>query len=168
MANAQEGNRSSAPNPEQMAGMNAMVSAAVKEAVAAVFAGLTPTLEGMALTPEKIRAITAPHVDEAKVAREKRERAQWKQDEDERLKQDQERQNRCTHLDKRGQTSVRLIRNYPDRQARGICVLCQALIYPKSWFVLAPDAEHPRGKPVLMGPHKDYAIVQQIIAYEGS
>ena len=68
----------------------------------------------------------------------------------------------------RGQTSVRLIRNYPDRQARGICVLCQALIYPKSWFVLAPDAEHPRGKPVLMGPHKDYAIVQQIIAYEGS
>ena len=159
-------NRSSAFSPEQLAQITENSSALVKETVAAIFASLGPALQGMALTPEKIQALTKPYVDPLTEARKKREMKLWKQDEEERLKNERAVKDACRHIDKRGQTSIRLIRNYPDRQPRGICVLCHDLITPKEWRIGAPDEKNPRGVAYLAAPHKDYAAVMHLVATE--
>ena len=163
--NQHESNRSSALSPEQLATVTAMTSAAIKEAISAVFQQIGPVMKSMDLTPEKIREMNRPYIDPAKEARQKREMLLWKQDEEERLKNERLAKERCTHLDERGQTSLRLIRNYPDRQPRGICVQCHDLIHPKEWRIAAPDAKNPRGVPYMVEPHKDYKTVLHISAH---
>lgn len=161
-----ENNRSSAFTPEQLAAITEMTSKAVQETVTAVFSSLGPALQGMALTPEKMREMNRPFEDPQKAARQKREMLLWKQDEDERIKRERKSKDDCLHQDKRGQTSLRLIRNYPDRQPRGICVLCHDLITPKEWRIGAPDELHPRGVAYLAEPHKDYLTVVRIASQE--
>jgi hypothetical protein len=153
--------------PEAQAFVSASISAAVKEAVSGVFASLGPILEKLALTPEKIRAANTPFVDPAKVARDKRETEKSKQDERELRAAEAARKAACPHLDQNSRPSVRLIHNFPDRQPRGICVVCQDLITPKMWVIDAPDAENPKGRAYLQEAHKDYRIVALLEAQSG-
>jgi hypothetical protein len=166
MSTSPENTRSAAFTPEQLAQVNEMAAALVKESVSAIFQSLGPALKDMALTPDKIRALNAPYIDPKVEARQKREMILFKQDEDARIKQERAMKDQCNHQDKRGQTSLRLIRNFPDRQPRGVCVLCHDLITPKEWRIGAPDEQNPRGKAYLAAPHKDYQTVLQIAAYD--
>lgn len=159
-------NRSSAFSPEQLAAVTQMTSAAVRETVAEIFKSLGPALAGMALTPEKIQALTKPYVDPAKEARSKREMLLWKQEEEARIKSEREAKDNCRHLDKRGQTSIRLIRNFPDRNPRGICMHCHDLIHPREWRIGTPDEKNPRGRAYLVDQHKDYMTVVHIAQSE--
>lgn len=164
--NHEQQNRSSAPTPEQLANQNAMISAAVTEAVKQVFASLAPVLKEIALTPEKLRDINKPYKDPAAIARELREMTLWKADEAENRRLEKQRQDNCLHQDERGQSSLRIIRNYADRQPRGICMHCHALITPKEWRIGAPDKDNPRGRAYLAEPHKNYQQVIQIASRE--
>jgi hypothetical protein len=147
-------------SPEAQAYVTASISAAIKEAVSGVFASLGPILKDMALTPEKLRDATKPYVDPDVVARNKRETEKSKADEKELRAMDAARKAACPHLDKSGRTSINLVHNFPDRQPRGICVICQDLIHPQMWVVDAPDAENPKGRAHLVDAHKDYRQVQ--------
>lgn len=173
MGNANEQakeNRSSAPSPETLGvattnatnDVQALVAAAVKEAVSGVFSQLGPLLQSLAVTPEKLREANKPYKDPAVIARELREMMIWKEDEAEARRLIAERQNACRHIDDNNRSSINLIRNYPDRQPRGICVHCHAYIHPREWRIGAPDAKHPRGVPFLVEPHRDYQVVMQI------
>lgn len=167
MASDPENNRSSALTPEQLGAQNAMVSAAVKEAVSGVFASLGPLLEKMSITPEKLREANKPYVDPAKVARDLRETQLWREDMEAQRLQTQAYQDQCLHKDDNQRDSINLIRNFPDRQPRGICVKCHALIHPKEWRIGPPDAQNPRGKAYLVDAHKDYLRVLQRAAQQG-
>ncbi len=153
--------------PEAQAFVNASISAAIKEAVSGVFANMAPLLEKLAMTPEKIRAANTPYIDPAVVARNKRETEKSKQDEKELREAEAARKAACPHLDQNSRPSVRLIHNWPDRQPRGICVICHDIIFPRHWEILAPDAENPKGKAVLVDAHKNYATVLQLEAMSG-
>lgn len=159
-------NRSSAMTPEQLAQATEMARALVTETLKEVMAGLTPVFQNMALTPEKIQALTKPYEDPAKAARQKREMMLFKQDEETRITQERANKDACRHLDVRGQSSIRLIRNFPDRRPRGICVLCHDLITPKEWRIGPPTDKEPRGVAYLAEPHKDYMTVVHIAAHE--
>jgi hypothetical protein len=167
MADHENVNRSSALSPEVLAAMTAITTAAVKEAVAATFASLAPALKDMAMTPEKLREINKPYEDPAKAARNARETLLWRQDIEDQRKNTQAQQDNCLHQDARGQSTLRIIRNFPDRQPRGICMHCHALIHPKEWRIGAPNKDNPRGVAYLVEPHKNYQTVMQIVAHEG-
>src|SRR5712691_13104199 len=92
--------------PEAQAFVSASISAAVKEAVAGVFASLGPVLEKLAMTPEKIRAANTPYIDPAVVARNKRETEKSKQDERELRAAEAARTAACPHLDQNSRPSV--------------------------------------------------------------
>ena len=62
--------------PAEQASVNALVSAAVKEAITA----MAPMFQSIALTPEKIREANKPYIDPAAIAREARERAMMRED----------------------------------------------------------------------------------------
>lgn len=161
MANEQhEPNRSSALTPELIGAINMATSASIKETMAA----LMPMFERIAITPEKLREANKPYVDPAKTARNKREMKLWRQDIEDQRGALQANQDACMHADENQKSSINLIHNFPDRQPRGICTLCQALIHPKEWRTGAPDDENPRGKPYLVEPHKDYRTVLMIQA----
>ena len=138
--------------PASQAAVNAMISAAVKEAVASVFAGLAPHLSAMALSPEKlaiaIREPNRPVVPPEAIAlklREERESLKSKEDEQEVRKQLAARQAACSHMDRNGRTAVALIHNWPDHMARGICPLCHCLIQPAHWEI-GTALTHPERK----------------------
>ena len=165
MGNEHENNRSSALTPEQLAVINTSTAKAVQEAVSAVLQGLLPAFQGMALTPEKLRAAMTPLEDpkeHAKFLREQRESLKSKQDEAEIKKQNDARKAACQHLDKNGRSSINLVHNQPDHQPRGICVVCGDWIHPREWRFAAPTDEHPRGVAHLVEPHKDYRTVLQL------
>lgn len=171
MSTEEKTNRSSALSPEQVAeGNTAMTNAinsAVAAAVAAALAGIGPIIKDLALTPEKMREFNKPYVDPAKKARTDREAAMWREDIETNRKQIQDNQDHCPHEYENNKTSINLDQNFPDRQPRGLCVQCHALIYPREWRIGPPDAENPRGKPYLFGPHKDYNKVMQIVRRGG-
>jgi hypothetical protein len=149
-------------NAETQGYINASISAAVREAVAGVFASLGPILKDMALTPDKIRDATKPYVDPLKEARNKRETEKSKADERENRAAEAARKAACPHLDQNSRPSIRLVHNYPDRQPRGLCVICQDLITPRMWVIGPPDAENPKGRAYLQDAHKNYNIVLQL------
>jgi hypothetical protein len=148
--------------PEAQAFVSASISAAIKEAVSGVFASLGPILKDMALTPDKIRDATKPYVDPLKEARNKRETEKSKADERENRAAEAARKAACPHLDQNSRPSIRLVHNYPDRQPRGLCVICQDLITPRMWVIGPPDAENPKGRAYLQDAHKNYNIVLQL------
>ena len=155
-------NRSSAPSPEQLGQENERIAAAVKEAVTAAISGLLPMFEKMALTPEKLNELKKPFVDPEAKLRELRERLLWREDEEGNRKRLQDMQDHCPHLDDNGRSSIQLMHNWPDRQPRGLCIKCMALIFPKEWRISAPEPGHPRGKAYLVEPHPLYNIVMQL------
>ncbi|HXA78724.1 MAG TPA: hypothetical protein VNV41_16435 [Candidatus Acidoferrales bacterium] len=149
-------------SPELMAAMNAQTSAAVAEAVKGIFAGLAPVLKDLQMTPEKLAALKAPYVDPAVVARELRETANSKAQEDEIRKMTKARQASCLHIDKNGKTAICLIHNFPDRQPRGICPLCHDIIHPRQWVIDAPDPKTGKAQSHIEPAHKDYRTVEQL------
>jgi hypothetical protein len=161
-------NRSSAPTPESLGAHTAQSAALVNETIAAVFAHLGPMLEKMAITPEKLREANKPYVDPAKIARDLRETQIWRADMEDQRKQTQAYQDQCLHQDDNQRSAIRPIRNFPDRQPRGICMKCHALIHPKQWVIGSPDEKNPRGRAYLQDAHKDYLQVLQVVAKEGS
>lgn len=152
-------NRSAALSPETLGLINETTATAVQKAVEAVFAGFAPMLREIALTPEKIREINRPYEDPAKLARELRESLKSKKDEAEIVRLTKERRDACPHTYPNGLSAINLCHNNPDRQPRGICVICGDWIHPKEWRIGPPTAEHPNGHAYLVEPHKDYRIV---------
>ena len=149
-------------SPAAQAHQNAAISAAVSEGVKAALAGIAPILQGMQLTPEKINDLKKPYQDPVAVARELRETQNSKAQEQEIRKQTLERQKNCKHMDKNGRTSLCLIHNYPDHQARGVCPLCHDIIHPREWVIDAPDPQTGESKAHIREPHRDYQQVLQL------
>ena len=162
MAHEDSVNRSSALTPEQMAIINTATQSAVQEAIKSVFAGLTPVLKDMAMTPDKIREANKPYVDPAHIARELRESLKSKEDEAQIARITAARRAACPHLDKNGRSSICLVHNQPDHQPRGVCVTCHDWIHPREWVIDAPDATTGKIQAHIRDAHKDYRIVLQL------
>jgi hypothetical protein len=162
MGHENENNRSTALTPELLATINAATSAAVKEAVSGIFSNLAPLLKDMAVTPEKLREGMRPYVDPDKERREIREKMKFRQDEEDKERQDRARQDNCLHRDQNGRSSIQVVHNFFDRQPRGICALCGDWIHPKEWRIGKPTEEHPRGAPYCVEPHKNYQTVREL------
>jgi hypothetical protein len=157
-------------NPASQGAVNAMISAAVKESVSAIFASLAPTLKSMALTPETLgaalREANRPYDTPEKIAaklREERESLKSKQDEEELRRQTKERQDNCAHTDRNGHVALGTIHNFPDHMARGICPLCHALIEPACWKI-GTALTHPerRDFAYIQPEHPKYYMVRQL------
>jgi hypothetical protein len=143
-------------SPEGAAFITSLVTAAVKEAVANV-----------ALTPEKLQQMEelrrAPSAEQkAAEAREKRERANLAADLADQQKNKEALQATCGHKYPTGGWAISIVHNFPDRAPRGFCHLCSLWIAPRQWVILAPDAENPRGKPVIQPAHPLYGVVLEI------
>jgi hypothetical protein len=147
----------SAMTPEIMAYLNTQMASTIAQ----MFAALRPTLESIALTPEKIElmeaARRAPSEEVvARKAREKREKQLQKEDLDEAARTLEAIQRNCAHRYATGALSLAPISNRPDRQRLLVCLKCHGVIAPRIWVVGAPDAENPRGKQYLQDAHPDY------------
>ena len=165
-----------ATNPEEAARLTAMVSAAVQEAVKGVFAQLGPTLQSMALTPEKLgkamRESQRLDVDEAKIARELRESQKSREDEAANIRLTEERRAHCPHQDANMRSAICISRNFPDNQPRGICVICHDWIFPREWRIASTveqaeklsTIEKAKGKAYLVAAHKNYDTVLSLVS----
>lgn len=154
-------------NPAAQSYMNSAISSAVSEAVKSIFENLAPMMKEMALTPEKIKALQTklPSEEEKKRKdRDERESAKSKADEAQlRLATAKFRAN-CSHRYPNSTEAINLIHNYPDRQTRGICVLCGDIISPREWIIEAPDKDG-RENAKIRDQHKDYL---RVIAIENA
>jgi hypothetical protein len=151
--------------PEAQAYTNNLISEAVK----GVFAQLGPVLQSIALTPEKLAQAEALRraPDPAAVARELRERKLMQEEQKENQDNLLRNQANCPHKYPTGAWAVNVVRNYPDRQERFICSLCQSFFQPKRWEIAAPDSENPRGRPFIAEMHPQYAAVREVLASKG-
>ena len=154
--------------PDSQAYTNKLISEAIK----GVFAQLGPVFESIALTPEKIaqaEKIRRAPTDEqiAALAREQRERKLTQQEAEENRKNLLHNQANCPHKYPTGQWAVGVIRNYPDRQPRFICMLCSCLFHPAHWEIGPPDAENPRGKAYIAEAHPQYKLVREVLLSKG-
>ncbi len=151
--------------PEAQAYTNTLIS----EAIRGVFAQLAPVLQSIALTPEKLAEAEAMRraPDPKLVARELREKQLMMAEQEENRKNLLRNQAACPHKYPTGQWAVNVVRNYPDRQERFICSLCQSFFEPKRWVIDAPDAENPRGKPRIAEMHSQYMQVREILTIKG-
>lgn len=149
--------------------MQAFISMSISEAVKSVFVQMTPVLASIALTPEKMaeaeRLRRAP--DAAVVAREMRERKLTQDEATENAQNLARRQNDCFHRYPSGLLSISLIRNYPDRQARGICMTCHKMFQPRRWEIGAPTELSPRGVPFVADADKQYSLVLEVLSAKG-
>jgi hypothetical protein len=125
-----------------------------------VLAGMLPLIKEFALTPEKLREAMKPYQDPALIAREKRERERNRRQFLEGLERTKAIQKACPHKDKNEKWALSLTHNFPDRMPRGVCPLCQAVIYPAHWEIAAPDDEHPDGRPFIIPEHELYHVVR--------
>lgn len=151
--------------PEAQAATNQMVSEAVKS----IFAQLAPVLQSIAMTPEKIAQAEAirrmpTEKEVAQKLREEREKKLTQQEAEENRQNLLRTQAACPHRYPTGQWSLGIIRNYPDRQPRGVCMLCQAFFEPKRWVIGPPDAENPRGRAYIAPEHPQYHLVLEVLA----
>jgi len=151
--------------PEAQAYTNNLINEAIK----GVFAQLGPVLQSIALTPEKLAQAEALRraPDPASVARELRERKLMQQEQQENEANLRRNQANCPHKYPTGQWAVNPVRNYPDRQERFICCLCQSFFQPKRWEIAAPDADNPRGRAFIAEAHPQYTQVREVLAQKG-
>jgi hypothetical protein len=176
---ATAGSATAAPEPEHVKiptppaaltpEMQAFVSASISEAVKGLFAQMGPILQSIALTPEKLMQAEqlrrAP--DPAKVVREAREKRLMREEQEENRQNLLRNQALCPHRYPTGATSINGVRNYPDRQPRGICVLCQKVFEPRRWVIGAPDQDNPRGKAYIADADPQYGLVLEALASKG-
>lgn len=163
MGHENENNRSSAMTPEMIALVTAAVTAAVKEATAGMAVHNAALIEAMALTPEKLRDATKPYVDPAVELRNIREKMKFKKEEIENAKAQRVMRDKCSHKYKNGIAAVAVVRNFPDRQPRGICMLCHDWFFPREWRILTPTDEKPEGVPLVVEAHPKYQLVWDAI-----
>jgi hypothetical protein len=140
------------------------VAMAVAEAVKSVFAGLAPVLKDMQLTPEKMNELKQPYIDPLVKSREERENRNSRVQAEEQRKLDDLRKANCPHLDKSNNLALGLLRNFHDRNPRGVCMLCNDLIHPKEWRIGAPDEKTGETVAYLAPEHKDYGLVRRAIS----
>jgi hypothetical protein len=158
--------------PEAQGYQNEAMNSAVKEAVAmavaeavkSVFAGLAPVFQDMKLTPEKMNELKKPFVDPKIASREERENKNSRAQEAEQRAAEQFRKDHCPHLDKSNNLALGLLRNFHDRNPRGVCMLCNDLIHPKEWRIGAPDPVTGETTAYLHPEHKDYGLVRRAIS----
>jgi hypothetical protein len=162
MGNENLHNRETSLTPELLATINAATSAAVKEAIAGMSAMMADVVKSVSLTPEKLREANKPYVDPDKERREIREKMKFRKDEEDSAKQTRLRQEACLHQDQNGRSSLQVVHNFLDRQPRGICALCQVLVYPREWRIGPPTEKHPDGEAYLVSPHPAYGVVMQL------
>jgi hypothetical protein len=140
------------------------VAMAVAEAVKSVFAGLAPVLKDMQLTPEKMNELKKPFIDPKIASREERENKNSRAQAEEQRLADEFRRAHCPHLDKSNNLALGLLRNFHDRNPRGVCMLCNDLIHPKEWRIGAPDPNTGETAAYLVAEHKDYGLVRRAIS----
>jgi hypothetical protein len=163
-------------NPEAQGHVNVAMSSAISEAVSAsvaeavkgIFASLAPVLKDMQLTPEKLNALKQPYVDPETVARNLREAKQTRAQDAENRKNLELKKASCPHKDQNMRESICLVHNYPDRQVRGVCVICHDMIEPRRWVIEAPDKTTGESKAHIEPAHKDYQRVLHLAAQQGS
>jgi hypothetical protein len=120
------------------------------------------TMREQAFTPEMLKTLITemkkPYVDEAMLAREKREAEKTKRDMDQQRILVAKAQSLCRHKYKNGGWAIATVHNFPDRQTRGQCNHCRIWIEPAHWEVGFDQ------KPVLVPEHPLYQIVREIEA----
>lgn len=163
MGTENQNNRSTAMTPEVLALVNATTTAAVKEAIAGMSGMMAQVMKEMALTPEKLREATRPYVDPAKEKRDLREKMKFKTEEIENAKALRLRRETCPHRYKNGLAAIGVIRNFHDRQPRGVCMLCHEFFTPREWVIDAPTEEHPEGVARISPAHPKYQLVYDAI-----
>ena len=167
MGTEHENNRSSAMTPELLAAVNAATTAAVKEAIAGMSVIMADTIKALAMTPEKMREANKPYVDPAKERREIREKMKFREDEAQNEIEKRRQRENCRHFYPNNLCAVSVIRNFFDRNPRGVCMLCQDWLNPREWVIDAPTDEFPRGHARIAAEHKDYKLVIQAIQKNG-
>jgi hypothetical protein len=140
------------------------VAMAVAEAVKSVFAGLAPVFQDMKLTPERMNELKKPFIDPLVKSREDRENRNSRLQAEEQKKLDDLRKANCPHLDKSNNIAIGLLRNFHDRNPRGVCMLCNDLIHPREWRIGSPDPNTGETKAYMVEAHKDYGLVRRAIS----
>lgn len=162
MSNENLNNRSTALTPELLAVINASISAAVKEAMAGV-GTIAEAIKATAITPEQLREANKPYVDPDKERRRVREKMKFKADELQQEKDKREFRDKCSHKYKTGLAAVAVVRNFPDRNPRGICMLCHEWFHPKEWRIDNPTETEPNGTAHIVDMHPKYQLVWDAI-----
>ena len=163
MGHENENNRSSALTPELIAVINASISAAVKEAISGVGGMIADTVKATALTPAMLREANRPYVDPDKERRAIREKLKFKADEVLQEQAKREFREKCSHKYKTGLAAVAVVRNFPDRNPRGICMLCHEWFHPKEWRIDNPTESEPNGVAHIVDMHPKYQLVWDAI-----
>jgi hypothetical protein len=163
MPHENENNRSTAMTPEMVALVTAATASAVKEAIAGMAGMMEHTVRELALTPEKIREANKPYKDPAVELREIREKIKFKKEEIQNEKNKRIMREKCTHKYKNGIAAVAVVRNFPDRQPRGICMLCHDWFFPREWRIGMPTEAEPDGTALVVDAHPKYQLVWDAI-----
>lgn len=132
-------NRSSNFTPEELAVILKEQAKQTQElialAVAEAMKSFAPALAGA------IREGNKPFVDPVAEARKAREKQEFKEAEDERVRNERARKENCSHQYPNNQWSCSQINNYLDHHARYVCMRCQELFEPPHWEIAATVAE---------------------------
>ena len=163
MGTENQNNRSTAMTPEMIALITAATTAAVKEAMAGASVIMANAVKEMALTPEKIREANKPYVDPAVELRRIREEMKFKKSEAQAEKDARIVKDNCSHKYKNGIAAVAVVRNFPDRHPRGICMLCHDWFYPREWRINTPTDNDPEGVALIVPAHPKYQLVYDAI-----
>jgi hypothetical protein len=150
----------------------AYTASMVREAIAGMFEQLAPLLSGIALTPEKIelmeKARRAPTADQiTAAARNAREKLMMIQEQKENAANLIRQQSACPHRYPTGQLAINLVRNFPDRNVRGVCSLCNCWIHPREWRIGPASDEFPRGAEYIVAEHPQYGMVREALVIKG-
>jgi hypothetical protein len=71
---------------------------------------------------------------------------------------------KCPHkYSRNGNPAIAVVRNFPDRQPRGVCMLCQEWFYPREWRIDYPTEDNPNGEAKIISAHPKYQLVWDVI-----
>jgi hypothetical protein len=154
--------------PAVQAYVNENLSVAIRE----IFKEFAPMMASLALTPEKLQLMEdlrrkPTESQEAYNRRQVREKKMMREEQEQNRLNLEATQAACPHAYPSGLSAINIIRNYPDRHARGICVLCQVLIHPRQWVIDAPNDEYPHGVERIAPEHPQYGLVRRKLAEVG-
>lgn len=142
--------------------MSAAQQQVTVEVVAEMMKGMQANT--LQMVADLVKEMKKPYVDEAWLAREKREASKTKRDMEQKNRIIAESQKRCSHkYRKSGVWAISTVHNHPDRQTRGHCNLCRLDIEPQHWEIQY-DPNNIEGKAVLVPEHPQYHIVREIEA----
>jgi hypothetical protein len=164
MGHDNENNRSTALTPELIAMITAATAAAVKETMAGMREHNETMIRELALTPEKLREANKPYVDPDVANRALRDKLKFKREEIEQEKNRRLTRDNCTHHYPDGRLiAISPVRNFPDRQERGICMLCHEWFTPREWRIDDPGNVDSDKQAHMFPQHPQYALVLKAI-----